>query len=230
MNMNVLAVGDLHGRDCWKKINPEEHDRIVFTGDYADSFDIFPEKILENLNSVIEFKKQFPGKVTLLLGNHDIQYAEYPHYRCSGFDRFFQPDYTRLFTENKELFQVGAQFGGYLFTHAGLSNSFARNSLHNHYSSIINKEIDVADLLNQIHQSQDQPLLHAISIYRGGAAAFGGITWADYRETVVDLLPGYDQVVGHAPQTKITKVEGDNSSITYIDVLGTKEEFLVLKI
>ena len=51
MNMNLLAVGDLHGRDYWKKIIPGDHDRIVFTGDYADSFDIFPEKILENLTS-----------------------------------------------------------------------------------------------------------------------------------------------------------------------------------
>ncbi len=221
----IIAIGDLHGKDCWKKVNPEEYEQIIFIGDYVDSFTITPDKIINNLKELIDFKKQHSGKVTLLLGNHDIHYMEYPQYRCSGFNSFFQPDYTELFRDNRNLFQVAVQFGDYLFTHAGLSHSFVKHNLKASAQLIADKQIQVADLLNSVHSSENQALLHTISAMRGGADQFGGITWADYRETSHDLLPGYHQVVGHTPRKKITKVESDNSSITYIDVLDTMEEF-----
>lgn len=221
----IIAIGDLHGKDCWKKVNPEQYDQIIFIGDYADSFTITPDKILRNLKDLIDFKKRQPGKVTLLLGNHDMHYMEYPDYRCSGFNRFFQPDYTELFRDNRNLFQAAVQFGDYLFTHAGLSRSFVNHNLTAYARLIEARQIQVADLLNGLHNSENQAVLHPVSVMRGGADPFGGITWADYRETSVDLLPGYHQVVGHTPRKKITKVEGDNSSITYIDVLDTVEEF-----
>ena len=223
----IIAIGDLHGKDCWKKVTPEEYDQIIFIGDYVDSFTITPDKIVNNLKEVIDFKKAHSGKVTLLLGNHDIQYMEYPKYRCSGFNSFFQPDYTELFRVNRNLFQVAVQFSDYLFTHAGLSRSFVKHCLPEHAQLIEDKQIHVADLLNSIYNSENQAMLHAVSALRGGADPFGGITWADYKETSVDLLPGYHQVVGHTPREKMTKVEGDNSSITYIDVLDTGEEFFI---
>lgn len=226
----IIAIGDLHGKDCWKKINPKEYDQIIFIGDYVDSFTITPDKIINNLKELTDFKKQHSGKVTLLLGNHDIHYMEYPQYRCSGFNSFFQPDYTELFRDNRNLFQAAVQFGNYLFTHAGLSRSFVKHNLTAYAQLIEDKQIHVADLLNSIHNSENQAVLHTVSTMRGGADSFGGITWADYRETSVDLLPGYHQVVGHTPRKKISKVEGDNSSITYIDVLDTAEEFFTGKL
>ena len=228
--MKILAVGDLHGKDRWKKINPEEHDYIVFMGDYVDSFTVTPDKILDNLKELIDFRKKHPDKVILLLGNRDIQYMDYPHYRCTGFNSFFQMDYTELFRANRNLFRVASQFRDYLFTHAGLSNSFARHNLKEYYDSILNKEISVAELLNRIQNSEKQAMLHSVSDLRGGPDPFGGITWADYRETSVDLLPGYHQVVGHTPQKKITKVEGEDCSMVYIDVLDTLETFFATDI
>ena len=226
----IIAIGDLHGKNSWKKVNPEEYDQIIFIGDYADSFTITPDKIINNLKELIDFKKQHSGKVTLLLGNHDIHYMEYPAYRCSGFNSFFQPDYTELFRDNRNLFQAAVQYGDYLFTHAGLSRSFVKCYLAEHVQLIEDKKIHVADLLNSIHNSENQAVLHTVSALRGGGDLFGGITWADYRETSVDLLPGYHQVVGHTPRKKITKIEGDNSSITYIDVLDAVEEFFTSKL
>jgi hypothetical protein len=97
--------------------------------------------------------------------------------------------------------------------------------LKDYYKAILQKEVNVADLLNTIHHSDKQEVLHTISEFRGGADPFGGITWADYDETSIDLLPGYHQVVGHTRLKKITEVKGEDFSITYIDVLNTIEEF-----
>jgi len=214
----IIAIGDLHGQDCWKAINPDEYDYILFLGDYVDSFSVPRETILSNLEDIIALKKLYPQKVTLLLGNHDIQYSEYPNYRCSGFDERMQPDYTQMFRENRHLFQVALQIGRYLFTHAGISHSFARTCLGDRYTQVVEHLINAADLLNAIHASPSQSILHTVSRYRGGYDQFGGITWADYRETSVDLLPGYHQIVGHTPVDAFARIGDSESSITYIDL------------
>ena len=70
--MVTLFIGDVHGRDLWKQAIESEHDRVVFVGDYFDSYDI-PFSIQQyNFNEIIQFKRANPNKVTLLLGNHDM--------------------------------------------------------------------------------------------------------------------------------------------------------------
>ncbi len=228
--MQLLAVGDLHGKDCWKSIDPHQYDQVVFIGDYVDSVDIPPDVIRENLRELIDFKKRFPDKVILLLGNHDIQYSEYPKYHCSGFNPEFQVDYTELFRSNKDLFQVAFQRKNYLFTHAGISNAFARVAWKDKYDEIISGEMNVADFLNDIDRSDNQEVLHTVGIMRGGGDYFGGITWADRRETCFDFLYGYHQIVGHTQVSDILTERNSNSSITYIDVLNTKTLFFELSI
>ena len=41
--MKTIVIGDIHGRDVWKEIVfQEQADRVIFIGDYFDSFDIGP--------------------------------------------------------------------------------------------------------------------------------------------------------------------------------------------
>jgi metallophosphoesterase superfamily enzyme len=41
--MKTVFIGDVHGRDVWKNIiEVEKPNRVVFIGDYFDSFDISP--------------------------------------------------------------------------------------------------------------------------------------------------------------------------------------------
>lgn len=223
--MRLVCIGDIHGRTCWKKIDIDRFDKIVFIGDYCDSYDVKPASIITNLRAIIDLKARLPDKVVLILGNHDIQYSEYPRYRCSGFNELFQEEYSSVFGEARDLFQVAWQTGTFLFTHAGVSNGFAKNNLHPHVGSIEAHEINVAELLNHIHQSPEQRILHTVSSFRGGIEPYGGITWADYRETCDDYLTGYHQVVGHTPRHQITRCGDTDSSITYIDVLATGEWF-----
>ena len=74
-----ICLLDLHGKDIWKKINPDNFDKIIFLGDYMDaSYKTRPEgmkfsdlleiiideergktdeEIISNLLDIIELKK-----------------------------------------------------------------------------------------------------------------------------------------------------------------------------
>lgn len=69
--MKTLILGDTHGRGVWEYIiEKEKPDKVVFLGDYFDSFDINFENQMVNFMRIINFKKKFKKDVTLLIGNH----------------------------------------------------------------------------------------------------------------------------------------------------------------
>ena len=74
--MKTIMIGDIHGRDTWKQIIAQEPDayRIVFLGDYFDSFDIKGVEQLHNFNEIIKFKQETHQDVIMLFGNHDYHY------------------------------------------------------------------------------------------------------------------------------------------------------------
>ena len=57
--MKTIVLGDIHGRNVWKDIVfQEEADRVIFIGDYFDSFDIGPADQMFNFKEIIEFKEK----------------------------------------------------------------------------------------------------------------------------------------------------------------------------
>lgn len=228
--MKIIAVGDLHGKDCWKQINPALYDQIIFIGDYVDAKDKSREAIVENLKTVIHFKLQHPAKVVLLLGNHDIQYLHYPKFDSNGFDAVIQPQLTQLFIEYQNEFQIAWQHDQYLFTHAGVSRKYLgwlQEMLEGNF--IFYQPPDIAKYFNQIRKT-DAHLLYVCGAKRGGFYPHGGPLWADDKETQHDHIEGFHQVVGHSRVYKIDTytrswLNDRKSSITYIDVLNQRVEF-----
>jgi hypothetical protein len=224
--MKVITIGDLHGSSVWRDIDPSDWDRIVFIGDYVDSDYFTPTLILRNLESVLKFKKKYPDKVVLLMGNHDLAYY-YEGKRlhlCSGFDDEMLPMLFPVFNNEKSSFQAAFQVGNYLWTHAGVVNRW--------YNKFIKEEVlpsdkDLAFTLNRLFEEYYLPLFHISSI-RGGINDDGGIFWAHSSETQDDPLDGYCQIVGHT-KTRNGIVESDNlrkdTSVTYVDCLKTTVEF-----
>ena len=52
--MKTIVLGDIHGRDIWKDIVAQEKaDRVIFIGDYFDSFDIEPATQQYNFKEII---------------------------------------------------------------------------------------------------------------------------------------------------------------------------------
>lgn len=233
--MRTLTIPDLHGRSGWQQLDLEPYDKVVFTGDYVDSYEFPDEVIYANLQAVIALKEQNPDRVELLLGNHDIQYFYYPDFRCSGFRPSAQPALTAFFQEHQALFNVAFGEGCYLWTHAGLSAGWHQLALP-HLQPLLPETatepaVALAAALNKLAITDTgRQLLHQVGVSRGGFAAFGGVTWADQTETVGNHLPGFHQLVGHTPVRQITRFGGDQSSITYLDCLQTQEDYLRLEV
>jgi len=226
--MKTISIGDIHGRPYWKQIDPSKYDKIIFVGDYVDSYGIADVMVKNNLQEIIDLKNQYPDKVVLILGNHDLQYMwSYVEFGCSGFRTQMYQDLHKLFNDNKNLFQIAFQVKNYIWTHAGISKGwyeFNREIIEEYTDKFECKTL--AETLNVILWTKDNRILHQVGSYRGGAYYHGGITWADRRETSNDYLANYHQIVGHTPIVEITKFGDENGSIRYIDVQGKYDERL----
>lgn len=219
--MKIISIGDIHGRPYWKEIDPTKYDKIIFEGDYVDSQYYSGAEIIENLREIIQFKLQNYQKVILLIGNHDAQYIwDDPDFRCTGFNAPIAMELHKIFTENY-VFQVAYQEGNHIWTHAGISTGWYKHNIE------VIKEIetkfntkDLADTLNHMMMLKENKVLHQVGELRGGYLKYGGITWADKKETMNGYLPGYHQIVGHTSIRSIEKYGDENGSIRYIDVLA----------
>jgi len=228
--MKHIVIGDLHGRDAWQQINIRNYERIVFIGDYVDSYELPDLAILKNLKKIVSLKKRYPDKIVLLLGNHDVQYLHFPRHQITGFRPSMQPVLTSLFNKNRELFQMAYQQDNYIFTHAGITNSWYNEFLRLPVLESVRQENDtIAALINRVETTTQRYLLYATSIYRGGYSN-GSFLWADYKETSIDMLNNYHQVVGHTQVPHIHTINYSHKSVTYTDILHHQTKFLELDI
>jgi hypothetical protein len=218
-NITYGIIGDIHGSKLWKVfIQDTSVDHWIFLGDYVDSFNVDNMTIKSNLIDIIRFKKDDVDNVTLLLGNHDIQYIFNPNYICSGFRPEISFDLQQIFEEDRKLFQASYQVDNYLFTHAGVHKGFYKFEVEPH---IEEDDINLADTLNRMYEMNMKQLFN-IGYLRGGPHSVGGIFWADKVRTSEKPLKGYHQVIGHTRIDKITTINKDETtSITYCDCLGS---------
>lgn len=226
--MKILTIPDLHGSPLWKQLIKEPHDLAVFLGDYMDSFDISVEDQIGNLQDIIMYKKENPDRTKLLLGNHDIQYLYYPHYRCSGFNKEKYGIIQQIFYTEQDLFNIAYQPNKeWIFTHAGIGLSWYRKHLDTlqFYAMELNVNLidSLDEVLNYINDTDSQEILHEVGQRRGGMRYdYGGPTWADLSELRKGILPYKHQVVGHNHLDSWYVIDGPNpksTSCTLIDCL-----------
>lgn len=67
--LKVAVIADIHGRDFWKKAKEKEYDKVIFLGDYLDSYTISPTKQKDNLFEIYEWWKN-DKRVKCLIANH----------------------------------------------------------------------------------------------------------------------------------------------------------------
>lgn len=233
--MEITVIGDIHGRSNWIDIvNEHNNGNFIFLGDYADPYHfeyIEEQEAIENLEVIIDFKRNFKDKVSLLIGNHDAQYIYNADF-STGYRSKYKQELIDLFYYNKNLFQFAIQKNNYLFTHAGITNSWL-----NEYRRLLDYfglNSDLSNLgvtINKIgRDSKWREVLGTTSHYRGGIDKFGGPLWADRIELYQDYLNGFHQIAGHNKIANITKIGDSTSSITFIDCLWNKIDSLTLNI
>lgn len=215
----ILVIGDLHGRDFWKKAVEEnigKVSKIIFLGDMVDPYPwegITRKEAIRNFQEVIDFKSGNKDKVIILLGNHCLPYVDKRNfYTRSRYDSSNAYHIEEMFKSHRSFFQLAHEehINGkrYLFTHAGLLPQW-----YNRHKDLIG-ELTVENLNRLQDNPQGIRALCEMSRFRGGYDRYGSIVWCDVMEmteniqilqdsegkTVNDKLPWDYQVIGHSQQ------------------------------
>jgi predicted MPP superfamily phosphohydrolase len=221
--LRTISIGDIHGVDYWNQINPELYDKIIFLGDYVDSFNIKDEDILNNLLNIIQFKKDNIDKVVLLWGNHDCQYAfNNGDYMCSGFRQQMFDTLNKIFNDNFDLFQMSYEINDTIWTHAGIHQGWYNQRFLN-FAMDFPKE-KLSGQLNIAFKLVHNPLFD-VGHMRGGDYNVGGPLWCDTTELNNKPLKTMNQVVGHNRKNEIYKIYKHNKEIVYTDCLQNRIQF-----
>jgi len=184
--MKLLIISDPHGTNHWekiKKLDLNKIDKIIFLGDYFDSFTIGFNRQMSNAKQIIKFKLANREKVCLCWGNHCTSY--YLDERCSGWQHMHTFDIEEFFRINKILFEVAFIFDKWIFTHAGVSKEWMK-------CSGIKKPTEINDLF----KSRPNFFRHV------GPDPFGqnpneGPLWIRPQTLQDYALRGWNQCVGH---------------------------------
>lgn len=217
--MKHIVIGDTHGRDSWKSLVDLEYDKFIFLGDYFDSNTIPGVIQLHNFNEIIEFKKQNPDKVELLIGNHDYHYfpgvrEDYSGYQ--GAKRFeFQTALEKAYNEG--LLKVVYEYKDYIFSHAGITETwFKSNDLD------INNVIDsVNDLFK--YKPQKFGFTMGRNFSNTGNDVTQGPFWVRPESLYKDYLGEYKYIVGH---TSMKEISIYKEKIFFVDCLDTVKQYL----
>jgi predicted MPP superfamily phosphohydrolase len=255
LGINILSIGDVHGIDEWTiptfgglksfdvwqedkskdDIYPfQEYDKVIFIGDYVDSYNKTNLEILHNLKNIITFKRAYPDKVILLIGNHDIYYFYHNTTSwCEGHRSEAFHDLHYLFYDNKNLFQLAFKYKNWLWTHAGVTKSFLDECinpmLHENYKYYrFAKDLEIDGLLNLMLEVNN-PDMYNIGIASGGSSLIPSPIWARPKELDLDPIM-FNQVVGHTNYKEIFTVnlahiskEFEDITHIYIDCLPSKQ-------
>jgi len=123
----IIVIPDVHGRDFWREAAMNRGNReVIFLGDYVDPYPwekISDNQTLEELYEIVKLKQDNPNDITLLLGNHDLQYVYqgFPGARYCRENAFM---YFDAFWDHRALFDLAAvrTIGErkFIFSHAGI--------------------------------------------------------------------------------------------------------------
>ena len=235
--MKTIVIGDVHGRSLWKLIVNQEQDadRIIFIGDYFDSFDISGVEQIQNFKEIIEYKETSGKEVIMLVGNHDHHYyPEVGYTGTSGYQRGIAPSITQVVDENRQHLQMAYSFDEFLFTHAGVSPTF----MDGEFGEEGWVEDNVVELLNDLFKYKPK------SFDFNGTDPYGDNTyqtpiWIRPRSLMAvnkkhnkGLKKRYIQIVGHT-QVKKLDIDGAQKAAGgryyLIDCQDTTGEYLVIQ-
>lgn len=211
----ILIIPDVHGRTFWFEAcdHKDDFEKIVFLGDYVSPYpdeDISNERAIEIFNEVLDFKKENPEKVVLLLGNHDLSYFNTEICECRTDHKNWSPLNT-IYTENLGLFDLAweTKIGDkrYFFSHSGVRKGWLKCIAGEWFEWEDLDTLPPADMFNNtLHTAYSEGkdelresfeyLIGVYSSYRGwGGWDYGSIVWADIREYGNDIGIEYPDVM-----------------------------------
>jgi hypothetical protein len=238
-DIKYIVVPDVHGRDFYESDMNTFIDgsdaHMIFLGDYLDPNGrekISEETAIEKFKKIIEMKKKYPDRITLLLGNHDLHYFNGATRGCRMSYLHYQEIHD-LFIENFDLFQfvkfVTVEHNGkkknIIFSHAG----FGLHWLYAHSDKLGICDDEHFDLENTLkyfnfkdlskwdwnEMWKDSEWLRYygdVGSSRGGYGNHPSFMWADLSDHLFenDRVKNCIQVFGHTMQPVGQPVRFDN--------------------
>jgi predicted MPP superfamily phosphohydrolase len=236
--MKTVIIGDVHGHNSWKQVVQQEQDadRIIFVGDYFDSFTVSGLDQISNFQDIIEFKTTTDKEVVMLIGNHDYHYfPEIGENGCSGYQARMAPSIQHVIDTNREHLQMAYQFDDFLVAHAGVSSVWADDILGEW------KVETLADQINDMFKFQPRNIEYrqykqiGDKVYGTGGygdETFQGPLWIRPRSLMAvnhdTLRTEVRQVVGHTHMKQID-IEGKSTGGRYYFVDTMPKFYLVVK-
>jgi hypothetical protein len=214
-SFKYLIIPDVHGRDFWREpvkvtLGATNAD-IVFLGDYHDPYpqefnydEDYLDRSVQQFKEILELKKQYPDRITLLIGNHDCGYAIGDDICSSRMDRWHRGELEKLFQENRNLFQITKEVDiagrHFIFSHAGILKGWVKSVWGDEADD---SSFNVVDQLNNAWLVEDWRILDRLGDYdswRGwGGYKYGSPVWSDIRawaEVTPEETYGFN-IVGH---------------------------------
>lgn len=230
--MKIVVIADLHGISLWKDIvsKNKDADKVVFLGDYFDSFDIPGIDQIFNFKKIIEYKNTSNSEVTLLIGNHDCHYfPEIGYTGTSGYQNKISVYINQIIQDNRMHLQIAHKIDNFLFTHAGVSDVFMNQTFGDNNWNIDNIDFELNELFKYKPKSFDFNGLEP-----SGDNMCQTPIWIRPRSLMKankdsKIKNKYIQVVGHTKVTQID-VKGLSTGDRYyfIDCLSTSGQYMVI--
>lgn len=224
--MKIVVIGDIHGSKKWKKIVEKEEnaDKIIFIGDYFDSFDFKPIEQIENYKNIHEYKLNNPAKVELLIGNHDFHYMSGIEDEYSGYNREVAYQYNELIQNslNENFLKICHVEDKFMFTHAGVSKTWLE-------SVDIENDENIVDNINELFKYQPRKFGFTVgSTYSPyGNDKEQTPLWIRPLALEGDAIEGYTHVVGHTQHVSIKDYMTKYKRSINVDVLPMSEYLVI---
>ena len=215
--MKLIVLPDVHGRQFWKSAaeHIDDCDKVLFLGDYFDPYgfeDISVIDAIKNFNEILYFIKDYPDKIVMLLGNHDLPYFSEDYRALSRYHCRWSPEWhsviSEMFAADRELFKIAHVEDGVLFTHAGCVTGWIKSVFPDLSNNDSINDL-VAKLNGLLHSNKGMEQLYMVSNYRGGRDDAGSCVWADVHELMGDYgklefadCKDVKQVCGHTLQVE----------------------------
>jgi hypothetical protein len=238
MKGKTVVIGDIHGRSHWKDIlDKEKPNRVIFVGDYFDSFTVSAEDQIVNFRNIFKWKEQHPQvEVVTLIGNHDIHYFPYiSETSTSGYQPNLKFVIGHLLSQWEDDLKIAYQSGEWLFTHAGVSEEFLQIFLCER--TPIGWEIEtIADSLNELFKTKPNSFLFNAAekpvCDPYGGDSFQSPIWirpntlmkANKKSKIKRELI---QVVGHTDQNTIDMGKSTGGRYFFIDAMRVGEYLII---
>lgn len=229
--MRVGFISDLHGNNVVSQVEDlickENLDKLIYAGDYFDSFVHTTKHILESFKE-LAYSSLNNSRIVLLIGNHDAHYFLHgdlaKECRGSGYRANLLFHVQELYLRYINGFYAAYNADGILYTHAGLTQSAFEYYYVNHRIKPCDYP-NLADYFNDLWK-YTPGMITQIGADRQGYHKHGSILWTDKNTLINDMLVNTTQVVGHSavPLVQMTCNLEKDAKVYLTDTLAMSDE------